>query len=104
MYAAIRRYQVDPGSVAEITRRVQNGFVPLIRQVPGFVDYYLVDAGNGTVVSLSVYTDRGGEEESVRLAAEFVRQQLTDLILNPAEVMAGEVCIHEAGAMQQDGA
>ncbi len=54
MYTAIRRYQVDPGSVDEITRRVQNGFVPLIRQVPGFVDYYLVDAGNGAVVSLSV--------------------------------------------------
>ena len=94
MYAAIRRYQVDPGSVDEITRRVQNGFVPLIRQVPGFVDYYLLNDGNGTVVSLSVYEDRAGEEESVRLAAEFVRQHLAELIPNPPEVTAGEVRIH----------
>ena len=94
MYAVIRSYQVDPRSVDEITRRVQDGFVPLIRQVPGFVDYYLLDAGNGTVVSLTVYEDRAGEEASVRLAADFVRQHLADLIPNPPEVTAGEVRIH----------
>ena len=104
MYAAIRHYQVDPSSTDEITRRVENGFVPLIRHVPGFVDYYLVDAGNGTVVSLTVYEDRAGEEESIRLAAEFVREQLADLIPNPPEVMAGEVRIHLAGSMQERGA
>ncbi len=103
MYAAIRRYQVDPGSVDELIRRVQTGFVPRIRQVRGFVDYYLLDDGNGTVASLSVYADRAGEEESVRLAAEFVQQQLADLIPNPPEVTAGEVRIHEARPMQHQG-
>ncbi len=39
MYAVIRRYQVDPASADEIRRRVEEGFVPLIRQVSGFVDY-----------------------------------------------------------------
>ncbi len=96
MYAVIRRYQVDPSSTDEITRRVQDGFVPLIRQVQGFVDYYLLDDGNGMVVSLTVYEDRTGEEESVRLAADFVRQHLADLIPNPPEVIAGAVRIHQA--------
>ena len=97
MYAVIRRYQVDPSSTDEIARRVQNGFVPLIRQVRGFVDYYLLVDGNGAVASLTVYEDRAGEEESVRLAADFVQQQLADLIPNPPEVTAGEVRIHQAG-------
>ena len=94
MYAVIRRYQVEPGAVDEITRRVQDGFVPLIRQVQGFVDYYLLDTGNGTVVSLTVYQDRAGEEASVRLAAEFVQQHLAQLIPNPPEITVGEVRIH----------
>ena len=94
MFAVIRRYQVEPGAVDEITRRVQDGFVPLIRQVPGFVDYYLLDTGNGTIVSLTVYQDRAGEEASVRLAAEFVQQHLAQLIPNPPEVTVGEVRIH----------
>lgn len=46
MYAVVRRYEgvTDP---AEAGRRVEEGFVPLLRQVPGFVAYYWVDAGVG---------------------------------------------------------
>ena len=38
MYAAVRRYEevTDP---AEAARVVKEGFVPLMRQVPGFVAY-----------------------------------------------------------------
>lgn len=99
MYAAIRRYQVDPGSADEITRRVETGFVPLMRQVQGFVDYYLLDDGNGAIATITVYQDQAGAEESVRRAAEFVRQQLSELIPNPPEVTAGEVRIHQTGEM-----
>ena len=36
MYAVVRRYDgvTDP---AEAARRVQEGFIPLLREVPGFV-------------------------------------------------------------------
>jgi hypothetical protein len=59
MYAAVRRYEgvTDP---AEAGRRVNEGFVPLMRQVPGFVAYYCVDAGDGVMVSTSVFEDRAG--------------------------------------------
>jgi hypothetical protein len=44
MYATVRRYEgvTDP---AEAGRRVDEGFVPLIQELPGFVAYYWVDAG-----------------------------------------------------------
>jgi hypothetical protein len=44
MYATIRRYEgaTDP---SETGRRVNEGFVPIISQIPGFVALYLVDAG-----------------------------------------------------------
>jgi hypothetical protein len=44
MHATVRRYEgvTDP---SEAGRRVNEGFVPLISQIPGFVALYLVDAG-----------------------------------------------------------
>jgi len=55
MYATVRRYEgvTDPN---EAGRRVNEGFVPLISQVPGFVAYYWVDAGGGVMISTSVFS------------------------------------------------
>ncbi|MGW1620923.1 hypothetical protein [Streptomyces sp. NPDC002172] len=90
MYAVVRRYEgvTDP---AEAGRLVDEGFVPLLRQVPGFVAYYWVDAGDGVMLSTSVYDDQAGAEESVRRAAAFVRDQLASLLPHPPQVTAGEV-------------
>jgi hypothetical protein len=56
MYATVRRYEgvSDPGDAA---RRVNEGFVPLISEIPGFVAYYWVDAGDNVMVSTSVFED-----------------------------------------------
>jgi hypothetical protein len=90
MYAAIRRYEgvTDP---AEAGRRVSEGFVPLMRQVPGFVAYYWIDAGDGVMVSTSVFDDQAGAEESIKRATDFVRENLASLLPNPSQVTAGEV-------------
>ncbi|WP_329389973.1 hypothetical protein OG625_37805 [Streptomyces sp. NBC_01351] len=90
MYAAVRRYE-GVSNPSEAGRLVEEGFVPLIRQVSGFVAYYWVDAGDGVMVSTSVFQDRAGAEESVVRAAEFVRENLASLLPNPPQVMAGEV-------------
>jgi hypothetical protein len=90
MYAAVRRYEgvTDP---AEAGRRVKEGFMPLIREVPGFVAYYWIDAGDGAMVSASVFEDRTGAEESTKRAADFVRENLASLLPNPPQVTAGDV-------------
>ncbi|KOU19439.1 hypothetical protein [Streptomyces sp. WM6368] len=90
MYAAVRRYEgvTDP---AEAGRLVDEGFVPIMRQVPGFVAYYWVDAGGGVMVSTSVFRDRAGIDESIARAAQFVRDNLARFLPNPPQVTAGEV-------------
>ena len=55
MYASIRRYVVHPGSIDEIARQVNKGFLPIIRDIPGFVAYYVVDARHGTGISFSIF-------------------------------------------------
>ncbi|MER6448471.1 hypothetical protein DEJ51_20130 [Streptomyces venezuelae] len=90
MYAAVRRYEgvTDP---AEAGRIVDEGFVPIMRQVPGFVAYFWVDAGDGVMVSTSVFRDRAGADESIERAAQFVRDNLARFLPNPPQVTAGEV-------------
>ncbi|GGQ70941.1 hypothetical protein [Streptomyces flaveolus] len=90
MYAAVRRYEGVTDS-AEAARLVNEGFLPLLHQVSGFVAYYWIDAGGGVMVSTSIFQDRAGAEESVLRAAGFVRDHLSSVLPNPPEVMAGEV-------------
>ncbi len=98
MHAAIRQYQVDPGSVDEIRRGVNEGLLPKIKEVYGYQAYYAVDAGGGRIASVSVFEDRAGAEESTRLAADYIRQNMASLFPNPPEVLEGEVVVHDAAS------
>src|SRR5215204_607642 len=95
MYVAVRRYEgvSDPQKVAKVA---QEGFVPIISQMPGFVAYYSVDAGDGVVVSTSVFEHKDAEEQSTFLAGEFVAEHLAPLLPNPPQVTAGEVVAYKA--------
>lgn len=93
MYSAIRRYEgaIDP---AEVARRVRGGFLPIISGIEGFVAYYLIDAGGGVIVSISVFRDQAGAEQSSIAAADWVRENLAPLLPNPPQITAGNVTAH----------
>jgi hypothetical protein len=90
MYAAVRRYEgvTDPKKVAKLG---EEGFVPIISEMPGFVAHYLVDAGDGVMVATSVFKHKAAEEQSTYRAGEFVAEHLAPLMPNPPQVTAGEV-------------
>jgi hypothetical protein len=94
MYVAIRRYQmVESGSADEVLQRVRDGFIPIIKEGPGF---FLLRAGQrGRHGYLSIFEDREGAEASISGAAEWVRENLASLFPNPPEIIAGEVGAHE---------
>jgi antibiotic biosynthesis monooxygenase len=98
MYAAIRRYKIARGSVDKLTQEVQKTFVPIVSKVPGFKEYFWVNAGDDVMFSVSVYQDRAGAEESVRRAADFVQERVASLLPNPPDVTTGEVVVHHAEA------
>ena len=70
MYASIRRYRTPQPE--EVRRRVEVGFLPMLRKQPGFVSYTLVHDGNGVMISVTVFQTREGAEDSNRLAAEWI--------------------------------
>src|SRR6266568_9470184 len=80
MYVAIRQYKVKAGSMDDLARRAQEGFVPLIRQSPGFVAYYGVVAGHDRVFTVSIFKDQAGADGSNSLAADWVKQNVAALV------------------------
>jgi antibiotic biosynthesis monooxygenase len=100
MYAAIRRYNIYEGTNDQFVRRVNEGFVPLISKMPGFVAYYFLDAGEGAVVSVSVFEDRQGADESTHIASEWVRKNVASLIKTSPVIVTGQVKAHAERAAQ----
>ena len=93
MYASVRRYKLDPAFVDEVKNRVEESFIPVVSGVPGFVAYYIVSAGDGEVVSINIFEDHVGAEESTRRAADWVMENLATLLPDAPEVTAGEVIV-----------
>jgi hypothetical protein len=79
MYVAVRRYEgvTDP---KEAARLVDEGFVPIIS-----------DAGDGVMVSTSVFEHKDAEEQSTYRAGDFVAEHLRPLLPNPPQVTSGEL-------------
>jgi len=95
MFAVIRRYHFDPKNGAEIDRQIRETFVPLIKKAKGFVRYYWLDTGKGEGASLSVFHDKAGADESVRLAADYVQERLSKLLTQKPDVIEGPVKAHD---------
>ena len=96
MYASIRHYQVKPGTSAEVTRKAQEGFVPIISQASGFVAYYIVIEEKDRVTSISIFHSQTQAEASTQLAADWVKQNMAALVVGPPTVTSGEVTVHQA--------
>ena len=96
-YLAMRQYQLTPGhTMEELSALVESGFIPILQQVPGFLEYFLVETGEG-VISISTFMDQAGAEESTRRAADWVQQNLTGYFTGPPTVTTGSVWLHDVG-------
>jgi heme-degrading monooxygenase HmoA len=94
MYAAIRRYNVFEGAADRITERVNTEFLPRVRELPGFISYFIVDGGDGTMASVTLCESRQGVEESGRMSQEWVKQHLGGLVKTAPVILSGEVRVH----------
>ena len=97
-YGVVRRYQVDPKNIDKIVASAKSGFLPLVTHLPGFASYSILDAGKGTLVTISGFTTSSGSAESTKAAAKFVKEHLAALVPNPPEVTLGEVKLFERAA------
>jgi hypothetical protein len=96
MHVTIRRYEsIDQSRKSEIVKKVHEGLLPALSELPGFNGYSLVDAGEGVVTSIGFFDTAAQGDESSRVAAAWLREQkLESALPNPPKVTSGEALVH----------
>jgi hypothetical protein len=103
MFATIRRYEsVDQSRTDELVKKADETLVPLLNDLPGFSGYYLIEAGNGVVSSISFFDTSAHADESDVVAANWVREHKLESALPSApKVTSGEVVAHKTRELVQ---
>lgn len=94
MHAVIRRYKVRLGTVASAAQHAETSLLPQMNRLPGFVAYYLLDAGDSVLASISVCETPEGADAAAALAASWFRSDWPSFKLIPPEITDGEVLVH----------
>ena len=95
MHVSIRRYGLltrEP--VEKVLQGVREGFIPIIKDQPGFLAYYALNSGGGTLTSISIFEHRAGAEKSYKMSEVWIGKNPNTLPTSP-EIIVGEVGAHE---------
>jgi heme-degrading monooxygenase HmoA len=95
MFTSIRKHRVKHGSMEELARRVEESFVTIVRQMPGFRGYYLLDGGPDTLITISMFDSLDEAIESNARSADWVRNNVLEFIKGLPEVMIGSALVTE---------
>ncbi len=97
MHATIRRYEgVDQNRTEELTKKVGESLAPKLSELPGFVGYYLIEAGNGVISSIGLFETVEQADASTQVAATWVRDEKLETALpNAPKITSGEVIAHQ---------
>ena len=76
MHATIRRYEgVDTTRINDVVSRVDETFVPQIRELSGFAGYFLMEADNGVLSSISLFETSEQADESNKLVKHWISEE-----------------------------
>ena len=96
MFATIRRYRLNTGSLDDLLHEVDVGFAEMIQEVDGFVAYEVMDCGDGMLTTISTFADREAAEASTEQAATWIRENLADYDMDRLDVQTGELAVSRA--------
>jgi hypothetical protein len=89
MHASVRRYRAR--DIDALVSKVEEEFVEQIKEIDGFVGYYVIDGDDGTSASVTVGETAQAVAESTRLAGDWVRESASELVEGKPEVTVGKV-------------
>ena len=92
MYATIRWYGGNTELAGQLAARADD-VKSVINSIAGFQAYYLVRVDGGTV-SISVFDAEAGADESNRVAAAWMRDNMPEVSVEAPAISAGEVVLN----------
>ena len=103
VFTIVRRFRLVRGSADEVARRVNESFVPLLQELPGFREYYLLEGGPDVLISIRVFDSADEAFASNEIAANWMRENVLEFVKGMPEVMAGNVLVAKGKRASGDG-
>jgi hypothetical protein len=94
-YVVVRSRKVKPDrSAAELMELIEDGFVPLVEGVTGFIAYLAVaNEETRDQFSIGIYSDEAGAHETTSLAVEWGEEGAADFVEGDPIVIEGALAI-----------
>jgi hypothetical protein len=94
MYATVRRYEGvrDPDDAA---KKVDKIFVPLISALPGFVEYYWINLGGGSMVSITIFNTLSDAIDANEKSRNWVTDHLSHILSPSVRIEAGSIVVYK---------
>ena len=101
--AAADQVAVDPDYIPRFKKRYNEVIRPAMMKEFGYtnvlqvprINKIVLNIGAGEGASFGLFTDKAGADESIELAAEFVRDHLSKLLVAKPEIIEGPVVAHD---------
>jgi hypothetical protein len=94
MHAVVRTYSgTGAKELMDVLEKSKAEVEGLIRAVRGFVSFSLVRTASGGF-SVSVFQDKAGTDESVRVVREWIAKNAANLRAAPPAISEGTVILH----------
>ena len=99
MHATIRRFEgVDMTRINEVVGKVNETLIPQLRELPGFAGYFLIEADNGVVSSLSLFEMPEQADQSTKLIKNWISDEnLGRTLPNSPKITSGKVVAQSKG-------
>ncbi len=103
-YMAVRiRTMTDALETENVLATIEDGFIPLVEAVPGFVDYLgVADPPSRQSAYVNVFEDKTGADESTRVGGEWLQENEYEFFEGDPLVIEGTVGV-AAGSLSDDG-
>jgi heme-degrading monooxygenase HmoA len=92
MHVVVRKYTLA-GSSEELMRRAEKEILPVIRALPGFRAFHVVDCGGRGMMSIGFWDSKVAATRSSEVAREWVSRSAIGLIPFPPDLLEGDTVL-----------
>ena len=96
MHFSIRHYRLNVEKLdSDLIGRIKNEFAPILREIPGFHAYRIIDSGNYELATMTAFETKEGADASTEKASEWVNANLAHLVKERVSAISGEQVLSE---------
>jgi hypothetical protein len=79
----------------ELVSKVDETYIPQIRELPGFLGYFLIETDKGILSSISLFETPSQADESTKLSKTWISDEnLGRTVPNAPKITSGKVLAH----------